>query len=333
MSCRRLIFAAPQRVTLETGPAPRPGAGELLVRTRLSAISAGTEMLVFRGLFPEGLAVDAAIPALSAGPFAYPLAYGYCCVGQVTEAGAGVAPGWVDRRVFAFQPHQSHFVCRPEDLLPLPEGLGPEDAVLLAAMETAVNLVMDGRPVVGERAVVVGLGMTGLLTLGLLACHPLACLVGVDLLNRRREAALNLGATEVSGEERATGDPGGGADLVYELTGHPEALDTALAYAGYGTRVVIGSWYGARRAALDLGGRFHRDRVRLVSSQVSTIAPAFSGRWTKARRLAVAWEMLSRLRPGGLISHRFPVEEAQRAYEQVAYRPEETLQVVLTYPD
>lgn len=337
MSCRRLVFAAAHRVVLETGPLPRPGAGELLVRTRLSAISAGTEMLVFQGLFPEGLAVDAAIPALGAGPFAYPLAYGYSCVGQVTAAGEGVGPGWMDRRVFAFQPHRSHFVCRPQDLLPLPEGLGPEDAVFLAAMETAVNLVMDGRPVVGERAVVVGLGMTGLLTLGLLARHPLSGLVGVDRLARRREAARTLGATAALA---GAGPPGGGpeegpddrrADLVYELTGQPEALDTALGFTGYGSRVVIGSWYGARRATVDLGGRFHRDRIQLVSSQVSTIAPVFSGRWTKARRMAVAWEMLARLRPGRFITHRFPVEEAHKAYLQVARKPEETLQVVLTY--
>jgi len=329
---QRLIFEAPGRVRVETGPLPRPGAGEVLVATRLSAISAGTEMLAFQGLFPADMPLDAALPALGTAPFAYPQAYGYSCVGTVMATGPGVASEWPGRRVFAFQPHQSHFVCRPEDLLPLPPELADDHAVFLPAMETAVNLAMDGHPVVGERVTVVGLGVVGLLTLGLLALHPLAALAGIDPLPRRREAARSLGATRVTGPETAVA-PEERADLVYELSGRPEALETALAWAGYASRVVVGSWYGTRKAAVDLGGRFHRERVTLVSSQVSTIAPAFTGRWTKARRLGVAWGLVAALRPGSLITHRFPLQAAQEAYGQVAGRPAETLQVVLTYPD
>ena len=74
-----------------------------------------------------------------------------------------------------------------------------------------------------------------------------------------------------------------GADLSIELSGSPSALDDAIASTGFGGRVVIGSWYGEKKAALDLGGAFHRSRIKLISSQVSTIAPELSSRWDKAR--------------------------------------------------
>lgn len=323
---------------------PVPAAGQVLVATRLSAISAGTEMLVFEGRFPGHMAVDATLPTL-AGRFQYPLAYGYSCLGRVVDAGRRVDPGWVGRYVFAFHPHASHFVARPEELVPLGQGVTPEDGLFLAAMETAVNLVMDGRPVIGERAVVLGQGVIGLLTTALLARCPLAALVGVDRLPARRAVALNLGAHAVlSGREaqwaavlRSALDVPSGedgkADLVYELSGNPEALNCALACAGLDTRIVVGSWYGTRPARVDLGGDFHRDRICIASSQVSTLAAQWTGRWTKSRRLQTAWQMIGAIRPSALISHRFSIYEAQAVYERMAEAPGEMLQAVFTYPD
>ena len=124
---------------------------------------------------------------------------------------------------------------------------------------------------------------------------------------------------------------GGEMDLCFEVSGAPEALEQAIAVTGFAGRVVIGSWYGQKRAALDLGGRFHRSRIRLISSQVSTLAPALSGRWSKARRFELAWEMLRQVRPSRWITQRFPVEQADEAYRLIDQRPGETIQVLLTY--
>jgi len=129
------------------------------------------------------------------------------------------------------------------------------------------------------------------------------------------------------------GRPYAGADLTYELSGNPAALDQAIAATGFNGRVVIGSWYGQKRAGLDLGGRFHRSRIRLISSQVSTIAPEWGGRWTKSRRLEVAWWMLQQLRPAHLITHRFPITQAAHGYALLDQNPEQAIQVVLTYED
>ncbi len=334
------VFKKPLEVAVEAGPVPRPGKGEVRVDARLSAISSGTEMLVFNGRCPENLTVDDTIDSLSGGGFHYPIRYGYSSVGVVSAAGAGVDPAWVGRRVFAFRPHESHFTLPPESLIRIPDGIADDDAVFLAGMETAVNLVMDARPVIGETVVVLGLGLIGLFTASLLARFPLACLIGIDRLEARREAALEVGvhvaATGSGGQ--GDGDRRGspeywkdGVDLVVELTGSSDGPNLAVDWCGFSSRILLGSWYGREATPLFLGGRFHRDRIRILSSQVSTVDPGFRGRWTKGRRFAVAWQMLGAVRPSRWVSHRFPIRDAQKAYDQIANRPEDTLGVLFEY--
>ena len=331
-----LWFDFPYHLSLRDEALPPPGEGQVLVQTLLSAISPGTEMLVYRGQFPADLATDDSIAALG-GAFAYPLKYGYAAVGLVAEAGPGVDPAWIGRQVFAFNPHESAFLAEVDGLMAVPEGIPPEDAVFLPNMETAANLVMDGAPLLGEAVAVFGQGIVGLLTAVLLRRFPLGRLVTIDGYPLRRQASLELGV-------HASLDPadpglGGalrrllpeGADLVFELSGSPAALDQAIAATGYAGRVVIGSWYGSKRHPIDLGGRFHRSRIRLVSSQVSTIAPELSGRWSKARRFALAWELLRQVQPSRWITQRYPLAQAAEAYALLDQRPDEAIQVLITY--
>jgi 2-desacetyl-2-hydroxyethyl bacteriochlorophyllide A dehydrogenase len=329
---RALCFAAPRRVTVREEPLGPPAAGQVAVRTLVSAISPGTEMLVYRGEVPAGMAVDSILPAL-AGGFRFPLKYGYAAVGRVEELGEGVGAEWRERLVFAFHPHQSRFLASPDELIPVPEGLSPEEAAFLPNVETAVSFLLDGRPAVGERVVVFGQGIVGLLTAALLARFPLSSLVTVDRFPLRRQKSLELGAHESLDPDAPGALDGlaGSADLTYELSGSPAALEPAIAATGFAGRVVIGSWYGEKRAELHLGGAFHRSRIRLLSSQVSTLDPRWTGRWDKARRLEVAWRLLAELKPAGLITHRFSLAGAAAAYELLDRRPAEAIQVLLTY--
>ena len=105
------------------------------------------------------------------------------------------------------------------------------------------------------------------------------------------------------------------------------------ALTGFAGRVVIGSWYGQKQAPLNLGGAFHRSRIRLLASQVSTIDPRWSGRWDKARRFAWAWRMLQQLPVERLISHRFAVQNAPAAYHLLDRQPQDAMQVLFTYED
>lgn len=331
-----LYFTAPYRVSVQEEPLAPLAADQVMVQTLVSALSPGTELLFYRGQVPTDLPVDETIAAL-AGEVGFPLKYGYAAVGQVVAVGAQVAPEWQGQRVFSFHPHESHFVASPAELMPVPPSLAPEEAAFLPNMETAVNFLMDGQPLIGEQVVVFGQGVVGLLTTALLACLPLVTLVTLDRYPLRRDTSLALGA-------HASLDPAEhqaltrlhalllqGADLTYELSGNPAALDQAVAATGFSGRVVIGSWYGQKRVDVNLGGRFHRSRIRLISSQVSTLAPEWTGRWSKARRLQVAWRMLEQVRPAQLITHRFPLVQAAQAYAMLDQHPEETMQVVLTY--
>jgi 2-desacetyl-2-hydroxyethyl bacteriochlorophyllide A dehydrogenase len=326
---RSLWFVSPGSVEVREEPLAAPGPGEVLVQSVVSAISPGTEMLVYRGQVPADMALDASIPGLT-DTFSYPVKYGYATVGRVTGLGAGVSPEWHERLVFALHPHESHFVTSPDELVPVPSGLGNEHAALFPHAEAAVTFLMDGRPAVGEDVAVFGQGVVGLMTTAFLARLPLTRLVTIDLHPLRRERSLELGAH--TWLDAATLDAMGGAfDLAYELSGSPAALDQAIAVTGFNGRVVIGSWYGDKRVELGLGRAFHRSRITLVSSQVSTIDPQWQGRWDKARRAAVAWRMLAGVDPGLLVTHRFPFSEAAAAYELVDRHPEETVQVLLEH--
>lgn len=323
-----LYFVGPGQIEVRQEALAPPGCGQALVQTIVSGISAGTEMLLYRGETPQGLPTDATIAALS-GELRYPLPYGYAAVGRVTGLGDGVDPGWRGRLVLAFQPHVSHFVARPDELMPVPGGISAETATLLPNLETAISLVMDGRPVVGERVAVIGQGVVGLLTTWLLAQFPLADLVTLDRYSQRREVSHALGARRMLDPDESLPTD---FDLVYELSGQPAALNQAIALTGYAGRIIVGSWYGAKQAPLDLGGRFHRDHIHITSSQVSSLAPQWRGRWDKARRLKLAWEHLGRLPAERLISHSYRITQAVQAYRQLDKQPATHLHTLLDYP-
>jgi 2-desacetyl-2-hydroxyethyl bacteriochlorophyllide A dehydrogenase len=336
-----LYFTAPHQVTVRQESLPPPAPGQVLVQTVVSAISPGTELLIYRGQAPTGMPIDETISTLS-GALTFPLKYGYAAVGRVIAVGSLAERAWQGRLVFAFQPHASHFLSVPPELQPVPDSLSPEEAVFLPNMETAINFLIDGHPLIGERVVVFGQGVVGLLTTALLARMPLSRLITMDRYPFRRErscalgahASLDAGKDDVLARLQALlqeDHVAPGADLTYELSGNPVALDQAIAVTGFNGRVVIGSWYGQKRADLNLGGPFHRSRIRLISSQVSTIAPEWSGRWTKGRRLHVARQMLQHVRPAHLITHRFPLGQASQAYALLDQHPEEAIQVLFTY--
>ena len=333
---KTLYFTAPRQVELRDELLPDLGADDVLVESICSAISAGTEMLIYQGRFPRTLETDSVISGLRGG-FKYPLAYGYACVGKVVEVGNMVNGEWKDRLVFAFQPHTSHFISKPEFLFSIPRSLSPETSCFFPNMETAVNLVQDAAPIFGERVLVLGQGIIGLLTASLLQEFPLETLVTADPYELRRKASLNLKVSKAldPGSEDFQNDLSAYAqrrfDLTFELSGNPSALDDAVSLTCFSGRIIIGSWYGEKKVEVDLGGTFHRSRIKLISSQVSTIAPELSARWDKTRRFEAAWKALEKVKPEKWITHRFPIESAEEAYRLLDENPQEAIQILVTY--
>ncbi|RYJ02432.1 MAG: dehydrogenase, partial [Acetobacteraceae bacterium] len=171
MKATALWYVAPGVAELRTEDLPPPAEGQALVRALASGISRGTERLVLAGRVPESQWPVMRAP-LMAGEFPFPVKYGYAAVG-VVEAGP---PALLGRRVFCLHPHQDRFLAPAAMCLPVPDAVPDRRAVLAANMETAVNVLWDARPLVGERALVIGAGVVGLLVAALLARIP-----GLDL--------------------------------------------------------------------------------------------------------------------------------------------------------
>lgn len=335
MSALSVWFPRAGATELRREEVPEVGPTEVRVAAIASAISHGSEMLVWRGQVPDELALD--LPTLR-GSFRFPIKYGYASVGRITEVGAEVDRLNLGDVVFVHHPHQSEYVVPSSMPIRLPDALEPTLGVFLANVETATNIVLDAAPRLGERVAVFGQGVVGLLITQLLRRTGVSQIVVVDPIARRRELACQVGAdvalapSDVAeGVMRGLND-GQGFDLTIEASGNTEALDQAIDHLAFGGTVIVCSWYGTKPVPLALGGAFHRRRLKLVSSQVSTIDAALQPRWTHQRRMTVARDLLPSLELASLISQRFPIERAGEAYQLVDAHPDQVVQVVLTYP-
>ncbi|MGQ9926324.1 MAG: zinc-dependent alcohol dehydrogenase [Chloroflexaceae bacterium] len=325
-------IVAPRQVAIRSEIAPPPAPDQVRIAALVSAISHGTEMLVYRGQVDPGLPLD--LPTL-AGSFALPIKYGYASVGRVLDVGAEVrhlAPGDL---VFALHPHQSVYVVPAALVTRLPPDLDPALGVFFANTETALNVAHDAAPLLGETAVVFGQGVVGLLITQTLRLAGAARVIAVEPDPARRALALTVGADaalapgpELADAVRAH-NYGRLADLAVEVSGAPAALQAALDTVLDEGAVVVASWYGRKPVTLDLGGRFHRGRLRLRSSQVGRLAPEAAPRWDHARRAATVAALLPRLHLAPLQGPRLPLERAEEAYRLVDAGA--AVQVVLTY--
>ncbi len=326
MQAVRLLFASPGQVELAPVELPGPGPGSLTVRTLYSGISAGTELLAFRGLLDPDMSVDERIGSLG-GTFRYPFPYGYSCVGTVEESRGSVPVGAL---VFAFHPHQDRLVVGSEDVVVLPPGTDARTATLLPYVETGLQLSLDAGPVARETVAVLGLGAVGLLTC-LLLQRAGATVLAADPSDERRDLAASLGVVAVDPDELPSRLPSGGVPLVVELSGSPPALGRALDLLAHEGTALVGSWYGRQPVDLPLGGAFHRRRLTVRSSQVSTIPAALAGRWDVARRRRVAVDLLAELPLGALATTEFTFDDASAAYRALDRRDPGVFHVALRY--
>lgn len=249
----------------------------VLVRTLVSGISRGTEALVFAGRVPPSQYQAMRAP-LMGGEFPFPVKYGYAAVGR-TDDGA---------RVFVLHPHQDVFRAPPAMCIPVPDALPTPRAVLAANMETALNATWDAAPLAGERMLVIGAGVVGLLTASLLARIPGARVTVVDV-NRTRERYARRFGCGFALPDQAPHDQ----DLVVHASASEAGLRLALDCAAFEARIVELSWYGDATPAVPLGEAFHSRRLRIIGSQVGAVAPAMRVRRSHAERLALALELLA----------------------------------------
>jgi 2-desacetyl-2-hydroxyethyl bacteriochlorophyllide A dehydrogenase len=305
MGCgRSLWFVAPGRVEIRSAPLPPLDDGEVLLRTIYSGISTGTELLAYRGQLDPDLAIDETIGALG-GTFRYPFRYGYSCVAVVEETRSTLRRGDVG---FVFHPHEDLFVAAAAGVIPLGSAVARE-ATLFPYVETALQVALDAGSVLGDTVVVFGLGVVGALTSVLLQ-RAGARVLAVEPQPDRRDVAATIGVAAVAPDDLPTVP----VPLVIESSGNPDALRLALSVLAHEGTALVASWYGTKPVTLPLGHEFHRRRLTLRSTQVSTIPARLADRWDVERRRREAVTLLDELPLTALASHTFPFEDAADAY-------------------
>lgn len=319
---RAFWIAAPGRGEIRTESLSPPADDEVVVRTVYSGVSRGTEALVFTGAVPPSEWARMRAP-FQQGNFPAPVKYGYANVG-IVEAGAAALVG---RAAFVLYPHQTRYTVPAEALHLLPDGVPPARAVLAANLETAINGLWDARPHAGDRIAVVGAGTVGCL-LAWLASRIVGCEVELVDINPRRAAVADALGVRFALPAGAATD----ADLVLHASGSPDGLRVALDLAGTEASIVELSWFGAREVSLPLGGPFHARRLTIAASQVGTIPPAQRARWTTARRMRLALELLREPALDVLINSESDFDELPQVMASLAAAPGDTLCHRVRYP-
>ena len=279
---RALWYVKPGEAQLKTERLDAPRPGEARVQTQFSLVSRGTERLVAHGDVPQSQWKTMRAP-MQAGEFPFPVKYGYSAAGVVT-AGADALIG---KTVFCLHPHQDYFHA-PDDMVHIvPEGIPARRAVLAANMETALNAHWDAATGPGDKILVIGAGVVGLLTAYLAQRIAGTKVTITDIDPGRAELAAKLGLGFARPEEAPAGNR-----MVFHTAASASGLQSAIDKAAFEGRIIDMSWYGAKAVSLMLGGAFHSRRLQLICSQVGHIALSRRGSVTHRERLALALGLL-----------------------------------------
>ena len=279
----------------------------VLVRTLYSAISRGTESLVFNGAVPTSEYTRMRAP-FQTGEFPFPVKYGYINVGVVEQGPQEL----VGKTVFCLYPHQTHYVVPISAVTVIPEHIPAARAVLSANLETAVNVLWDAAPAIGDRISVVGAGLVGSLVAWLAGRIPGCEVELVDINPNRAATAKALGVTFKRPDEATTE-----RDLVIHASASEPGLCTAINLAGFEASVIELSWYGNKQVTLPLGGAFHSQRLQLRSSQVGHVATTQRARWDYSRRLQLALSLLENPTLDQLISGESHFNELPATFKEL----------------
>lgn len=285
---RSLWYTAQEQVELRSERLTASPRDMLTIETHYSAISRGTERLIWSGAVPPAEWQRMRAP-FQIGDFPFPVKYGYSAAGVVVDG----PPEWLGANTFALHPHQDFFSVPIDRVTRLPHGLPLRRATLAANMETALNGLWDGAVGPGDKVVVVGAGIVGLLVAYLAARIPGTDVHVVDVAADRRAVAQAFGAQFHTADADLVSQLGDDADVAYHTSAHADGLATALSCCGFEATLVEMSWYGDRDVPVSLGGAFHSKRLRLVSSQVGHVSASRRSRWSYARRLETAVGLLN----------------------------------------
>jgi len=327
---------APGRVEIRESARPTPRAGEVLVRTRRTLISAGTELTLFAG----GADLDPAWREFAR----FPRPLGYSLAGEVVDVGDGVDRDWVGRHVATRGQHAA-WVARPaDDLRPIPEGVSDEEATFATLAGVAMNGLRRAGLSWGESVAVTGLGIVGQL------CVRVAATAGAGPIFAFEPSELRLGRLPrhpfVIGLLAAEGCPpleslgranrGRRVDFAVEASGRADLIPGEIdLLRDQGRLLLLSSPRGA--TSFDFHDSCNRRSISIIGahgfSQPNVATP--DNPWTSRRHgdLFLEWVADGRMTVAELVTHRFPFPRAALAYELLAGHRGEALGVILEWSE
>ena len=342
---RLVRFTEPRHAEVIGYDDPTPAPGEALIETLYSGISAGTELTAYRGSNPFlEHQWDAArllfVPGVSTRHYPWD-GWGSVVVGGVPAAGSPDDHDLVGRVVWGAWGHRSTAVRPVEYVRPrlLDEAADALPAVFAKIGAIALNAILDADIHVGEEVAVFGAGVPGQIVAQLARLNGARVTV-VDPMPQRRKLAETLGAaatidpsTTPVAETIRDATNNRGADVVIEMSGSQQALHEAVRSVAYNSRVVASGFFQGPGSALRLGEEFHHNRISIICSQISGVAPQLQHRWDELRmsRTVLALEQRGQVDLKQLISHVIPADDAPAAFQMLDTAPEQALQVVLDY--
>lgn len=280
---RALWYVKPGVAEMRTERLEPLRPGEARVKTLFSALSRGTERLVMSGRVPKSEWQRMRAPFQS-GNFPFPVKYGYCAAGLVVNG----SPGLIGQRVFCLHPHQDYFQVAEDSLLVLPDEVKQRRAILAANMETALNAHWDAGTGPGDKVLVIGAGIVGLLT-AYLARRLAGTEVAIcDSDPGKAGLAAALGLRFVLPVDLPRDNR-----LVFHTSATAAGLQSAIEAAAFEGRIIELSWYGDAQVSVVLGGAFHSKRLQIIASQVGHVAPSRRPITTHRQRLATALTLLA----------------------------------------
>jgi 2-desacetyl-2-hydroxyethyl bacteriochlorophyllide A dehydrogenase len=341
-----LVLNAPRELGFQTYEDVPLKPDELRIQTLYSGISAGTELTLYRGTNPylsKRWDVEKRLfTPESDATFSYPVMnLGYEEVGEVIEVGANVTDIPLGTHVFGTWGHRTQHVANLDYVRPrlMPEAAEPIFGIFSHLGAIALNGVHDATIRLGDTVAIFGMGALGQIV-AMMARRAGGKIIAIDLHETRLEMAKRLGAdvTLNAGQgniaETIKDMTGGlGADVCIEVSGSTRALHEAIQSVAYSSKVVAMGFFQGEANGLFLGEEFHHNRINLVCSQISGVAPEVQHRWNKMR----LWQTAVRLQAEGIldlrpiITHRAPFGSAQDLYEALDQRPQEVVHAVIEF--
>lgn len=321
MKAKEIVFTKPCVAELVEKEIGEPNANEVQVRLAVSTISSGTER--------SNLIGDPNVGPNTAGAVVFPRVLGYSSSGVVEAVGEGVTDFKIgDRVAMSWTTHTQVLNVNQDCVYKLPDNVSFNDGALLHIGIFPLAAIRKCRLEIGESAIVMGMGVLGLVAIPLLKAAGAVPVIAVDPIPEKRKKALAVGADyalDPFAEDFAKTVKeitGGGAKVGIEVTGIGAGLDGILDCMARFGRVALLGCTRNKDFTIDYYRKVHGPGITLVGAhtQARPQSESSSGWWTQRDDINTVMKLteMGRIKLSDIIDEIHSPSEAPEVYTRLA---------------